>query len=105
MKERVLIIGGGVSGLAAASFLADTFDCRLLEQEDENGGYCRTLYQNGFTWDYSGHFFHFQHAWVRDYVERHMDRSGILTIRKNVRVYFRGSYVDYPFQFNIHQLP
>ena len=60
MKERVLIVGGGVSGLAAAGFLADEFDCRLLEKEDEIGGYCRTLYQDGFTWDYSGHFFHFR---------------------------------------------
>jgi protoporphyrinogen oxidase len=105
MKERILIVGGGISGLAAASFLADKFYCRLLEKEEEIGGYCRTLYQDGFTWDYSGHFFHFRHQWVRDYVERHMDRSGILGIRKISRVFFRGSYVDYPFQFNIHQLP
>jgi len=105
MKERVLIVGGGVSGLAAAGFLADKFDCRLLEKEDEIGGYCRTLYQDGFTWDYAGHFFHFRHPWVRDYVERHMDRRQVLTIHKISRVFFRGCYVDYPFQFNIHQLP
>ena len=105
VMDRILIVGGGVTGLAVAGFLADEYNCLLLEKEDEIGGYCRTLYQDGFTWDYSGHFFHFQHPWIRDYVERHMDHREILKINKISRVFFRGSYVDYPFQFNIHQLP
>jgi protoporphyrinogen oxidase len=104
-RERVLIIGGGVSGLAAAGFLADGFDCQLLEKERELGGYCRTVYQDGFTWDYSGHFFHFRHPWIRDHIHRRMDTTGLLAVRKVSRVYFRGSYIDHPFQFNIHQLP
>lgn len=105
MKERVIIVGGGVSGLAIAGFLQNDFDCHLLEKEDEIGGYCRTLFQDGFTWDYSGHFFHFRYPWVREYVEHHMNPDDILTVSKISRVFYRGSYIDYPFQFNIHQLP
>lgn len=105
MKERVLIIGGGITGLAVAGFLGDDFDCALLESEDEVGGYCRTIYQDGFTWDYSGHFFHFREKWVADYLQARMNTDDIVSSEKRTRVFFRDSYVDYPFQFNIHQLP
>ena len=105
VKDKVLIIGGGVTGLSVAGFLADRFDCLLLEKEDELGGYCRTIYQDGFTWDYSGHFFHFREKWVADYLEARMNAEDIVTSKKRTRVYFRDTYIDYPFQFNIHQLP
>jgi protoporphyrinogen oxidase len=104
-RERILIVGGGVSGLAAAGFLADRFDCLLVERESEIGGYCRTIYKDGFVWDYSGHFFHFQHKWVADYIHAKMDISRLLIINRKSRIYLRNQYVDFPFQFNIHQLP
>ena len=104
-QERILIVGAGVSGLAAAGFLANRFDCLVVEREVEVGGYCRTIYKDGFTWDYSGHFFHFQRQWLADYVHSRMDISRLLTIDRKSRIYFRGKYIDFPFQFNIHQLP
>jgi protoporphyrinogen oxidase len=104
-RERVLIVGGGVSGLAAAGFLSDCFDCLLVEREPEIGGYCRTIHNDNFTWDYSGHFFHFRNNWIAEYVHRRMDVSRLLRVARKSRVYFRGQYIDYPFQFNIHQLP
>ncbi len=105
MKERVLIVGGGISGLAAAGFLGDTFECTLVERENEIGGYCRTFYQAGFTWDYSGHFYHFRHPWIAEYLRRRMDAAGLLTVNRISRIYLRDAYIDYPFQYNIHQLP
>jgi protoporphyrinogen oxidase len=104
-RERVLIVGGGVSGLAAAGFLSDRFDCLLVEREPEIGGYCRTIHKDNFTWDYSGHFFHFRNNWIAEYVHRRMDVSRLLRVARKSRVYFRGQYIDFPFQFNIHQLP
>jgi protoporphyrinogen oxidase len=104
-RERVLIVGGGVSGLAAAGFLSDRFDCLLVEREPEIGGYCRTTHKDNFTWDYSGHFFHFRNNWIAEYVHRRMDVSRLLRVARKSRVYFRGQYIDFPFQFNIHQLP
>lgn len=103
-RERVLIVGGGISGLAAAGFLADQFECLLVEREPEIGGYCRTIYKDGFTWDYSGHFFHFRNEWIANFIHARMDMSGLLTINRKSRIYFRNEYVDFPFQFNIHQL-
>jgi protoporphyrinogen oxidase len=105
MREKVVIIGGGVTGLAAAGFLGGTHDCVLLERESELGGYCRTFYQDGFTWDYSGHFFHFRNKWVADYVHARLDVENLLKVQKETRIFFRGQFVDFPFQHNIHQLP
>jgi protoporphyrinogen oxidase len=104
-RERVLIVGAGISGLAATGFLAKKFDCILVEREPEIGGYCRTIKKDGFTWDYSGHFFHFRHDWIANYVHSQMDTSRLLTVDRKSRIFFRNNYVDYPFQSNIHQLP
>jgi protoporphyrinogen oxidase len=66
---RHLIIGAGISGLATCAFSKDK-DYLVLEADREIGGYCKTVKQDGFTWDYSGHFFHFKHpdieAWLRE---------------------------------------
>jgi protoporphyrinogen oxidase len=105
VRERVVIVGGGVTGLALAGFLADSHAVTLLEREGEVGGYCRTIYQDGFTWDYSGHFFHFRHRWVADRVHARLDRENLLSVRKVSSVHFRGRHVPYPFQYNIHELP
>ena len=34
-------------------------DYLIVEKEDRPGGLCKTFYQDGFVWDYAGHFFHF----------------------------------------------
>jgi argininosuccinate lyase len=60
-QTRFLVLGAGVTGLAFAQHLEqeDKLVCEALE---DVGGYCRTIRQDGFVWDYSGHFFHFRHA-------------------------------------------
>lgn len=105
MKETVLIVGGGISGLAAAGFLRDAFDCTLIERDNELGGYCRTIARNGFVWDYSGHFFHFRNQWVSDYVYKRIDSNDILRVKKISSVCLNGSYIDAPIQYHIDQLP
>ena len=54
-----LIIGAGISGLSYANFCGHN-DYLIIDKDSEIGGYCKTIKQDGFTWDYSGHFFHFQ---------------------------------------------
>jgi protoporphyrinogen oxidase len=101
---RHLIIGAGISGLATAAFLEDE-DYLVLEADEEIGGYCKTIKKEGFTWDYSGHFFHFKHADIEAWLRARMPGQDIRTIEKQSFIAYRGKMVDFPFQKNIHQLP
>ena len=97
-----LIIGAGVSGISYANFTNNDF--LIIEKEKEAGGYCRTIKRNGFVWDYSGHFFHFQNPEIEKYVCKNIDPDLLLRVEKHTQIYYKGKYIDFPFQKNIHQL-
>lgn len=102
MKTDVLIIGGGVTGLSLASFLKK--DYLIIEQDNQVGGYCKTTRRNGFVWDYSGHFFHFKNEDIKNYLLENME-CDVLNINRDSNIYYNGQYIDFPFQWNIDQLP
>ena len=97
-----LIIGAGISGLSYAAATGN--DYQIIEAEDQIGGYCKTIYKDGFVWDYSGHFFHFQHPELRDYVMQRISSDEMLTVQKHTQILYKDRHVDFPFQMNIHQL-
>ncbi|HEX5657832.1 MAG TPA: NAD(P)-binding protein [Polyangiales bacterium] len=101
---RTLIIGAGMSGLACAAFSRDS-DYLVLERDAEIGGYCKTVKQDGFVWDYSGHFFHFKNKDIADYLHARMPTQSVLDVEKRSFIHYRGQMIDFPFQKNIHQLP
>ena len=101
---KYLIIGAGISGLAFASQKASD-DYLILEKEAEPGGYCRTIKRNGFVWDYAGHFFHFRNERLQKEFCDLLHNDSAVFQKKNTSIKYKERYVDYPFQFNIHQLP
>jgi protoporphyrinogen oxidase len=101
---RFLVIGAGISGLSFAARVASD-SCLILESEAEIGGYCRTIVQDGFVWDYSGHFFHFKHPDIEAELIAAMGDQRILKVRKVSWIRHGDRYIDFPFQKNIHQLP
>lgn len=102
IESDILILGAGVTGLSLGSFLKGR-DYLILEKEDSAGGYCKTTLQNGFVWDYSGHFFHFNDEEIKNYILENIDCE-IFTVEKKSHIYYKGNYIDFPFQNNIHQL-
>lgn len=97
-----IIIGAGVSGLSYAMFHGG--DCLVLEKDDTVGGYCRTIYRNGFVWDYSGHFFHFQDSAIKGLVMAGLASDNIASVDKCTHIRYKDRLIDFPFQKNIHQL-
>ena len=107
-----LVVGAGVSGLSFANAIreeAASAGCEepsvlVIEADSEPGGYCKTIVQDGFVWDYSGHFFHFRNpeieAWLRD----RMPGQDVRTVEKQTSIRYAGLDIDFPFQKNIHQL-
>lgn len=99
-----LIIGAGISGLSYANFCGHD-DYEIIEKDSSIGGYCKTIIEEGFTWDYSGHFFHFRYPDIKEYLLSNMDRDDIIEVTKMTQIKYKNHYIDFPFQKNIHQLP
>jgi len=102
-----LVVGAGVSGLSFANWMRAEkpgAEVLVLEKEAEPGGYCRTVVQDGFVWDYSGHFFHFRHPEIEAWLRARMPGAEIRTVAKRSSIRYRGRDIDFPFQKNIHQL-
>ncbi len=102
-RVKTLIAGAGVSGLATAAFAAKD-DCLVLERDAAIGGYCKSIHQDGFVWDYSGHFFHFKHPEIESWLRERMPEQRIRTVEKRSFIAYGGKLIDFPFQKNIHQL-
>jgi phytoene dehydrogenase-like protein len=57
MKKKILIIGGGVSGLSAGIFAQmNGFDSEILEMHTITGGQCTAWKRKGYTFDYCLHW-------------------------------------------------
>lgn len=102
IKTKYLVIGAGLSGLMFANYKKD--DYLIIEKENEIGGYCKTIYQDGFIWDYAGHFFHFKTDEMKKFFMDNMKDEKLINQVKNTKIYYKGQIIDYPFQANIHQL-
>jgi protoporphyrinogen oxidase len=108
-----LVVGAGVSGLSFANWARQETQARgqpapdilILERDDAPGGYCKTVVQDGFIWDYAGHFFHFAHPEIEAWLRARMGGQEIRTVIKRAFIRFAGRDIDFPFQKNIHQLP
>lgn len=99
-----LIIGAGITDLSYALFCEHN-DYMILEREDKIGGYCKTTQRGDFTWDYSGHFFHFQDKEIHKSIMSHIDPLHLVTVHKQTNIKYKEFLIEYPFQKNIHQLP
>lgn len=99
-----LIVGAGISGLSYANFCGHE-DYLIIEKDSSVGGYCKTIKKEGFTWDYSGHFFHFRNQDIKEHLLSEMNREDLLEITKKTQIRYKDLYIDFPFQKNIHQLP
>jgi protoporphyrinogen oxidase len=97
-----IVIGGGISGLSFAYFTKKPYI--LFERSNETGGLCKSIKEDGFTFDYSGHFIHIKDPAVKNLLEKLIDQK-LLTVKRNAAIYIKKSFVPFPFQANLYYLP
>jgi protoporphyrinogen oxidase/glycosyltransferase involved in cell wall biosynthesis len=97
-----IIIGGGPTGLSAAYHLgADTL---LLDRNATIGGWCRSIVDNGFTFDYAGHIMFSNDPYVLKMYEVLLG-DNIHWQNREAWVYSKNVYTRYPFQGALYGLP
>ncbi len=100
---RLGILGGGLTGVVLGRLL--NFDVEILEKNGETGGLCRSLCEDGFTFDYGGSHVIFSRN--NDVLKFMVDALGENKVRRrrNTKVLYNGHYVKYPFENGLSDLP
>jgi protoporphyrinogen oxidase len=98
-KKKVIILGGGIAGLAVGYFLSRTnkFSITVLEESSVIGGMCASFQYKGFTLDYGAHKFYSVIPEVLDEIKTLMKDRFIKLPKKN-RIYLEGHLLDYPLR-------
>src|SRR5436305_5583098 len=97
------ILGGGISGVAVASFLND--DVEVVERRASIGGLCGTISENGFTFDAAGP--HIMFSKNKDVLNLMVEVLGdnVHQKRRDNKIWFKGRLVKYPFENDLAALP
>src|SRR3990170_4683281 len=105
MAQHV-IIGAGLTGLSAAyHFEQQHIDYLMFDKESQPGGLCRSVTQDGFTFDYTGHLLHISDPYFRSLLEKIYGFENLNTITRRSFIYSENTYTRYPYQINLYGLP
>ena len=96
-----IVIGAGISGLSFGYFSKKPFI--IFEKENTVGGLCKSVKDNGFTFDYSGHFIHIKDKKIKSLIEKVTGKK-LLTIKRNSAILFNNKIMPFPFQANLYYL-
>ncbi len=99
---KIGILGGGLTGLTVALHLQTDFE--VLEKNEECGGLCRSIQEEGFTFDYGGaHIIFSRNKEPVDFMVRMLDGNCVRG-RRNNKIFFKGRYIKYPFENGLSDL-
>jgi protoporphyrinogen oxidase/glycosyltransferase involved in cell wall biosynthesis len=97
-----IILGGGPTGLSAAYHLGK--DTLLLEKNSTVGGWCRSIEDKGFTFDYAGHIMFSNDDYVHE-LYRKLLGENVHWQNREAWVFSKSVYTRYPFQGALYGLP
>lgn len=97
-----LILGGGPTGLSAGYHYGK--GAMILEKNPTPGGWCRSITDQGFTFDYAGHIMFSGDPYVLQLYDRLLG-DNLHWQTREAWVYSHNVYTRYPFQSALHGLP
>lgn len=103
---RHLVIGAGPTGLSAAYHLGvgGETDVLLVERDRRVGGWCRSIEDGGFVFDYAGHIMFSNDQYVLELYELLLGEN-LHWQNREAWIYSKGVHTRYPFQGSLHGLP
>jgi protoporphyrinogen oxidase/glycosyltransferase involved in cell wall biosynthesis len=101
-QAATVIVGAGPTGLSAAYHLGK--DCVLLEKNTRVGGWCRSIEDKGFTFDYAGHIMFSNDPYVLSMYDKLLGKN-LHWQDREAWVYSKQVYTRYPFQGALYGLP
>lgn len=90
---KILILGGGISGLSLNAFLK--FPATILEKESTVGGLCRSFDFEGIKYDIGPHIIFSKHQAVLDL---HNSLVEVNEHKRLNRILLNGKFIRYPFE-------
>lgn len=104
---EIVILGAGLTGLSTAYHLEREgfYDYALFEKDATVGGLCRSVEQDGFTFDYTGHLMHISDSYFRSFIEERIGFTYFNEIIRRSFIYSQDIYTRYPYQMNLYGLP
>lgn len=99
---ETIVLGAGPTGLSAAYHLGK--GSLLLERQSTVGGWCRSIVDRGFTFDYAGHIMFSNDAYVLELYEKLLG-DNVHWQNREAWIYSKNVYTRYPFQGALYGLP
>lgn len=99
---ETIVIGAGPTGLSAAYHLGE--NSLLLEAGAKVGGWCRSIVDNGFTFDHAGHIMFSNDPYVHELYDLLLG-DNVHWQDREAWIYSHDVYTRYPFQGALYGLP
>lgn len=97
-NNKAVILGGGLTGLAAGYGLAKAgMPVALFESDSTVGGLSKTLQHGEFRYDLGGHRFHTKNIKTDRFV-RNLLKGDYLTVPRKSKIYLQDRFFDYPLK-------
>ncbi len=101
-SHATVIVGAGPTGLSAAYHLGP--DSLLIEANDTVGGWCRSIVDQGFTFDFAGHIMFSNDPYVHELYDKLLGYN-VHWQDREAWIRSKDVYTRYPFQGSLYGLP
>lgn len=99
MEKKIIILGAGFAGLAAAlDLLKKGYEVSIIDKERYVGGLCTTFQNNGFYFDVGGHRLYTKSEQIFNFLNDLLGKDAFIEKKRISRIYLKGRFFEYPLK-------